>query len=302
MPNGRSSAVGQGDADGARAAGLALRSIRRMVSRLPHGRSRIARALSGVMRTPFVDYVEPEQYGVRLVIDPTDPFQLEIWLGTYQPHVISFLRSSVRPGAHVLCAGLHVGYVAGIARALAGPKGAVYSAEPDQTARERAQRNLSLQGGVAPVHVFEGGLSDVDGALTLHRSSVLGHSSFACEHQPLDETSVPVVQGDRWLAELKVPRLDVIVLDVEGWELQVLRGIRATIARSPSLVALVELTEWALRGAGTSSVELVAFLRKSGFEIRWVTRYGPEFPFGVWGPLVEDPTEARSNDVLCIRI
>ena len=287
--------------DGTREAGRALRSFRWLVSRLPRGRARIARALSGVLRTPFVDFVEPETYGVRLVIDPADPFQLEIWLGTYQPHVVSFLRSTVRPGAHVLCAGLHVGYVAGIARALAGPNGAVYSAEPDQTARERARRNLSLQAGAAPVHIFEGGLSDADGSLTLHRSSVLGHSSFACEHQPLDETTVAVVQGDRWLNDLNVPRLDVIVLDVEGWELQVLRGLRETIARSLSLVALVELTEWALRGAGTSSVELVAFLRKSGFEIRWVTQFGAEFPFGVWGPVVDDPTEARSNDVLCIR-
>jgi FkbM family methyltransferase len=253
------------------------------------------------MREQFVDIVEPERYGVRLVIDPSDPFQLEIWLGTYQPHVVSFLAQAIRPGATVLCAGLHVGYVVGLARAVAGAGGRVLSAEPDAAARERARRNLALQIGAAPVDIFDGGLSDADGALTLHRSAVLGHSSFACEHQPLEETSARVVQGDRWLEELGVRHLDVIVLDVEGWELQVLRGMRATISRSRSLVALIELTEWALRGAGTTSVELVTFLRESGFEVRWVTQYGAELPFGVWGPVVEDPSEARSNDVLCIR-
>jgi FkbM family methyltransferase len=253
------------------------------------------------MRTPFVDVVEPHEYGVRLVVDPTDPFQLEIWLGTYQPHVVSFLRQTIRPGARVLCAGLHVGYIAGLARALAGPRGRVFSAEPDRAARERAHRNLSLQVAVAPVDVFEGGLSDAEGTLLLHRSSVLGHSSFACEHQPLDERSVPVAPADQWLERLGVHDLDVIVLDVEGWELRVLKGLARTMSRSRSLVCLVEMTDWALQSAGTSSQELLEFLRDCGFEVRWVTKWGPRFPMGVWGPVIDDAHDALSNDVLCLR-
>ena len=286
----------------AREAGLALRSVRRVISRLPRGRARVARALSGMIRRPFVDVVEPHQYGVRLVVDPRDPFQLEIWLGTYQPHVVWFLRRAVRPGAGVLCAGLHVGYIAGLARALAGPRGRVFSAEPDRTARERASRNLALQAGVAPVEIFEGGLSDTEGTLLLHRSAVLGHSSFACEHQPLDDGAVPVAPADQWLGQLGVPALDVIVLDVEGWELHVLKGLTMTMARSRSLVCLVEMTEWALSAAGTSSRELLGFLQESGFEVRWVTEWGSEFPMGVWGPIIDDPSAALSNDVLCLRV
>jgi FkbM family methyltransferase len=285
----------------ARPAGLTRRAFRRLVSCLPRGRARVARALSTVIREPFIDIVEPHDQGVELLIDPTDPFQLEIWLGAYQPHVVSFLRRSVRPGAIVLCAGLHVGYIAALARTFAGLGGYVLSAEPDPVARKRASRNLARQNGVARFTVFEGGLSDQHGTRTLYRSSVLGHSSFAGEHQPVDEQAVPVVPGDGWLSEIGVTALDAMVLDVEGWELHVLRGLHETLTRSRSLVALVEVTEWALRDAGTSSADLFAFLWDLGFQVRWVTEYGEHIPFGAWGPLVGDAREARSNDVLCIR-
>jgi FkbM family methyltransferase len=253
------------------------------------------------MRKPFVDIVEPRDQGVRLQIDPRDPFQLEIWLGAYQPHVVSFLRKAVHPNAIVLCAGLHVGYIAALSRALAGPRGRVLSAEPDAEARQLALRNLARQSGVAPITVFEGGLSDEPCTLTLHRSSVLGHSSFGAEHHPLDEYVVPVIPGDSWLAQVGVPELDVLVLDVEGWEFRVLRGLRSTLVNSRSMVALVEVSEWALRAAGTSGAEVIDWLRGLGFEARWATQYGDHLPLGTWGPPVRHPAEALSSDVLCLR-
>jgi len=166
-------------------AGHGLRLLRRAVSRLPHGRARAARILSRLLRKPFGDVVGPSDLNVRLVIDPADPFQLEIWLGTYQPHVVDFLPCSVRPGDRVLCAGLHVGYVASLARRLAGGGGLVLSAEPDPVARAWAERNVSLGGGpgAAPVRVFAGGLAESEGELLLYESRVMGHSSFAAPHQ-----------------------------------------------------------------------------------------------------------------------
>ena len=287
--------------DDVRNAGRGLRAFRRIASRLPHGRARVARALSAMMSRPFIDVVEPHEQGVRLLIDPTDPFHLEIWLGAYQPHVVSFLRRAVRPGSTVLCAGLHVGYVTALARTFAGPTGHVLSAEPDPVARARASSNLALQQRVAQLDVFEGGLSDAPGVLTLHQSAVLGHSSFACEHQPNGEHAVPVVTGDAWLQTLGVGALDAMVLDVEGWEPNVLRGLRETIGRSRSLVALVEMSEWALRGAGSGCAGLLALLRDLGFEVRWAIEHGDHLRFGTWGPMVKDPAEERSNDVICIR-
>lgn len=278
-----------------------LRLLRTGLSALPRGRSRLVRALSRLVRRPFVDLVEPRALGIRLTVDPADPFQMEIWAGAYQPHVISFLRRTVRPGHRVLCAGLHVGYVAAVARRLAGPTGIVLSAEPDPVARRRGEDNLRLSdANAAPVRVFPGGLSDTDGEMVLHQSSVLGHSSLAGRHQAVADITVTLSTGDRWLQSLGVERLDVMVLDVEGWEAHVLNGLSATIARSPSLCALVEISPWALEAAGSSAASVVAFWRSRGFDVRWTSSYGASFRFGVWGPLVTSDSATQSNDILCI--
>lgn len=280
----------------------ALAMFQRVVARFPRGRGRIARFLAGKLRHPFVAVVPPFDLDLRLFVDPADVFQLEIWLGTYQPHVVSFLLSNVRVGDTVLCAGLHVGYIAAIARRLAGPTGLVLSAEPDPMALKRASHNFRLGDPKrdAPIEVLVGGLSDADDRLPLHQSKVLGHSSFASSHHEVGLTHATLRRGDSWLGERGVTKIDVMVLDVEGWELRVLRGLEETLARSPRLIALVELSRWALADASTSAGEVVTLLRGRGFVVRWATAHGRSLQHGVWGADVETGNEGVANDVLCL--
>ena len=281
------------------AAGRGLRTLRWAATKLPRGRARVARILSRVLRTTFIDTVEPRELLTRIVIDPADPFQLDMWLGAYQPHVVSFLRHTIKPNATVLVAGLQVGYVAAIAARLAGARGRVLSAEPDPLALEVARRNLEmLDAACAPVHVLAGGLSDSNGSLPIHLSSTLGHSSFAAPHHPRTRAVVPLRRGDEWLSEHGVEGLDVLVLDVEGWECHALRGLAGVIAQSPRLVALIEVSAWALRDAGSSVAMLFEWLRGNGFDVRWAQR--PRGPYGVSG----EPADADAigaGDVLCVR-
>ncbi len=283
-------------------AGRLHRAVRTLVSRLPRGRGRTARLLSRIFRRPFVDVVAPYELGVRLTIDPRDAFQMEIWLGAYQPHVVAFLRNAVAPGARVLCAGLHVGYVAALARRLAGPTGLVVAADPDPNAFACAVANLRLGRGdmLAPVHLFAGGLSDRAGELSLYRSSVMGHSSFAAPHHGAEVRTVPLVRGDDWLIALGVPELDVMVLDVEGWEVQVLRGLGGTISRSRNLRALVEVSEWALREAGSTRHALYEYWTERGFTMRWAREARTGAPLGVSGPALAELSDV-DGDLVCER-
>jgi len=147
----------------------------------------------------------------------------------------------------------------------------VLSAEPDPAALGQGRKNLSLVDPRldAPVKILEGGLSDVDDTLELHQSAVLGHSSFASPHHELLVTQATLRRGNAWLTELGVDHIDVMVLNVEGWELRVLRGLEHTLRRSPRLAAIVELSRWALADARTSPAAVVDFIRNQGMQIRW---------------------------------
>lgn len=287
---------------GSRPLGDTLRRvIQRSVAALPRGRSRVARWLARGMTAPFVASVPPFHLGVRLIVDPTDPFQVDIWAGAYQPHIASFLLRTVRRGDVVLCAGLHVGYVAALARRLAGPSGLVLTAEPDQIALAWARRNLALADARldAPIEVLEAGLSDVDGEMQFYRSSVKGHSSFATQHHLQQVERAALRRGDEWCESLAVDHLDVAVLDVEGWEMHALRGLDETIVRSPALVALVECSDWALEDAGSSTTELVSYFRQRAFNVVWASIADQALPYGIWGPRAETGP-CVATDILCV--
>jgi hypothetical protein len=156
------------------------------------------------------------------------------------------------------------------------------------------------------VVVLDGGLSDEAAELRLYQSSVLGHSSFAAPHQHRGEITTRVVRGDDWLRSLGVRTLDVMVLDVEGWEVRALDGLRRTIEASDGLRAMVEVSDWALESAGSSRSELLFTLGRLGFDVRWATEWGARLPHGVWGPRLapgggEPAGRAPAGDLLCIR-
>jgi FkbM family methyltransferase len=280
-----------------------LRALRRAIGLLPRGRARATHWLARRLRHPLVDTIPPYELGLRFVIDPADLFQAEIWTGAYQPHVISFLLKTVRPGDRVLCAGLHVGYIVAIARRLAGSTGVVLTAEPDASARAVARRNLALcaRASDAPLHLLEAGLSDIAAELQLNKSQTLGHSSFGSPHHLERTVTAAVQRGDQWLQSIGVDGLDVMVLDVEGWEVRALEGLRQTITRSRRLQALVEANEWALIDAGSSLTQLVSWWHDSGFDVRWAQMVDRKAPHGVTGPVAAGDGPPAASDLLCTR-
>jgi FkbM family methyltransferase len=60
---------------------------------------------------------------------------------------------------------------------------------------------------------------------------------------------------------------DLVKIDVQGWELQVLRGMTRLLERCPRLTIYFEYWPAGLRRAGDSPEALVAFLAERGFGI-----------------------------------
>ena len=177
--------------------------------------------------------------------------------GRYEEDVTAFLRRTVPPDGVVVDAGANIGVLSLLAARLA-PAGLVYAFEPAPRSAEYVRRNARANGATNVV-VEAVALSDHEGETAFATNA----DYPAGAHLAVDEASitVPVTTLDAWSARVGLRRLDLVKVDVEGAELLVLAGARATIRRfSPALV--VECNAGALRRvAGRTFADLHRALR-----------------------------------------
>lgn len=136
----------------------------------------------------------------------------------------------------------------------------VLSFEPNPLVIDRLRRNVALN-GASNIAVHQVGLSDVKGELELFApdSGNQGLGTFLTAEQydrPLQSIAkAPIEVGDDFIAAHAPGRIDAIKCDVQGFELQVFRGLRQTVERDRPIL-WIELGS----GAHTAAEEIAALL------------------------------------------
>jgi FkbM family methyltransferase len=177
----------------------------------------------------------------------------------------AFLEGHIRPGLRVLDIGANLGLYSVLAARLAGPAGKVACFEPDPELFAALQRNCRLNRVIVEAHNVA--LGSTPGEVTLHKSIVnSGDNHLGASERPLFRRAVTtrVVRLDDLLPELQV---DLVKIDVQGWELEVLRGMRRTFAANPAVQVYFEFSPQGYLRAGSTPDELIAFFRSAGLRI-----------------------------------
>ncbi|MDD3579717.1 MAG: FkbM family methyltransferase [Desulfobacca sp.] len=122
----------------------------------------------------------------------------------------------------------------------------VHAFEPYARARERLQEKIALnQLQNIMVHSVGLGAHNEDLEFYAPVGHNIGVGSFLAhhrhKHQPIGK--LRVVNGDDYLSGLALPRLDLIKIDVEGFEAYVLSGLSSTLKRFRPLLVM-ELTNY----------------------------------------------------------
>jgi FkbM family methyltransferase len=172
---------------------------------------------------------------------------------------------AVRPGMTVLDVGAHLGYFTLQAARRVGPAGRVLAAEPNPNTLPFLRANIEANGVADRVTIVERALGAAPGRAEFYVSPAGDtsslHAAGQAAHTP---TSVEVTTADAALGDVV---LDVVKMDVEGGEVDVLDGMRETLARAaPGLVLFAECNGEALARAGRSADELMARLRALGLD------------------------------------
>ena len=207
--------------------------------------------------------------GLELELDVSDYMQWCTYYGiAIEPREILYRLAG--EGMVVLDVGTNVGEtLLNLARRV-GSAGLVHGFEVNPTTFERCRRNVT-RNGLGQIRLHHVGLGNEAGVLALDRRNV--RNTGGDRLRPLASTDtesaarIPVTTLDAFVAQESITRIDLIKIDVEGFETNIVKGGRRTLASlGPTL--FVELSDPNLRAAGSSPRELVMDLVALGYRLR----------------------------------
>jgi FkbM family methyltransferase len=152
--------------------------------------------------------------------------------GTAERPLQSALARELRAGATFFDIGANVGFITLLAARLVGPTGRVVAFEPVPANAAAVRENLALN-GIDWVEVHETAVARSAGRASLIVSDVSAFSRLASINVPTgarESIEVAVNSIDEFVANGARTAPDVVKIDVEGAELEVIEGMRETLA------------------------------------------------------------------------
>jgi FkbM family methyltransferase len=189
----------------------------------------------------YFDYLEPAQRRLfQLVRDRAVIFDVGVNIGSF---LLNFAQLS--------------------------PNGQVFGFEPDVRNFERAVNNLELN-DFSNVTLIRKALGSAPGTATM---LMVNENNAGMNRIRIDESNIPdskitceveIIRLDDFVESEKLKSLDLIKIDVEGFELNVLKGAQHSLRKFRPIL-FIELDDDNLHEQGNSAKELIEFLEREGY-------------------------------------
>lgn len=206
---------------------------------------------------------ERNLFGRPVSLDLGEHIQRWIFLGIYEAEPTMLVKAYLRPGMIVADVGANVGYYSLLAVSLVGANGRVLAFEPAERPRQRLQAFLR---GVDNVEVLDCalGAQACDASLYVDREPSNDTPTMVASEGGVP-VPVRVETLDDCLEARGIDRVDLIKLDVEGWEPSVIAGAARILARQAVGAILCELNDYWLSRVGSGAEDLHQQLLRHGF-------------------------------------
>jgi FkbM family methyltransferase len=181
------------------------------------------------------------------------------------------LRRILVPGAVVVDAGANIGIYSQFLSQCVGPTGIVHSFEPapDNFKRLRAAtRNLSN------VQLTQAAVGEHSGQTKLYLSNKLNvdHRAYKADEDSRQSVPTEMVALDDYFKPGQ--GVDLIKMDIQGYEFHALLGGRRLIQENSEINVLLEFWPFGLKQAGVRWEELIQLLQSLSMNLTLVTTYG----------------------------
>jgi FkbM family methyltransferase len=192
-----------------------------------------------------------------------------MYAGSFERDESKVVRQKLRTGMTFVDVGANVGYYTALASRLVGPTGSVFAFDPSGYAFPRLSKMIEVN-GLTNVRAIKCGLADTAGERLLFGAvddEVYDAPIRTASMVPCDDPHRRIVRTDtldRMAEQLNIKQIDLMKIDVDGFEPLVMRGAAGMIAKGRISNMLFECSEhWA--GVNTSIAEVAEDLRSKGF-------------------------------------
>ena len=186
--------------------------------------------------------------------------------GKYETGMTKLIKRIVKKGFVICDVGAYIGYHTTLFSKLSGKSGKIYDFEPQPFHYELLLKNIKLN-KLKNVNPQKTAISDHSG---------IGNIYIPDENSP--DSRIYKVKGEKRLtSKIKLEtidnllknekKIDIIKMDVQGWEEFAIKGATKTIRKNPELFLIIEFWPKGLKEAGTDPFRLLTNIEKYGFKI-----------------------------------
>jgi len=241
---------------------------------------------------PWIFYFKPkvlEINGSKMYLNVNEPdrdlrktFRIYAANRIHEQHTTWMIERELLRGDQVyLDLGANIGYFSLLASRIVGPKGKVFSFEPEPRNFSCLVKNKELN-GYTQMNPFQKAASDKDGKTTLYICPYdTGHHTIRqsegitsyetnakFDKDRITAVDVPTISIDAFLKEQNIAEVDLIKIDVEGAEFLAINGMKETLKGCKNTKIIMEFFPLLIEKMGNSPERLLAQLTAElGFEM-----------------------------------
>jgi FkbM family methyltransferase len=181
------------------------------------------------------------------------------------------LKRILFTGAVVVDAGANIGIYSEFLSRCVGPTGAVHSFEPSP---DNFKRLHAATGKLSNVRLSQAAVGEYSGKSELYLSDKLNvdHRAYMAAGDSRRTVPIEIVALDDYFKPGE--RVDLIKMDIQGYELHALRGANRLLEDNSDIKLLVEFWPYGLKQAGVNWIDLIAALEQKGMALRQVSSAG----------------------------
>jgi FkbM family methyltransferase len=185
---------------------------------------------------------------------------------SYEPEVWPLIMASVRAGDVVVDVGAYIGLYALALGKRVGPAGQVFAFEPTPDSFQVVLRHVELNGLQGQVRAVRAAVGRENGTVSF--SADQGIQASMVSKPSSTAVRVECVTLDSFFPDA---RIDILKIDVEGFEEDVLKGARTVLSepgRRPRRI-FIEVHPYAWKAAGTTDESLRGLLNGYGYDLTY---------------------------------